>query len=86
MLLKNARIINPETNLDKISDIRTEEDKIKEIGENLQPEGEEVIDLTGKTVTPGLVDMHCHLREPGFNAKETIKTGILSYGKYKSGC
>ncbi len=78
MLLKNARIINPETNLDKISDIRTEEDKIKEVGENLQPEGEEVIDLTGKTVTPGLVDMHCHLREPGFNAKETIKTGILA--------
>ena len=79
MLLKNAKIVNPKTNFEGISDIRIEDGFVKEIATNLQPvENEEVIDLTGKIITPGLVDIHCHLREPGFNAKETIKTGIAS--------
>lgn len=79
MLLKNARIINPKTNFDSKSDIRIENGIITEISENITALGdEEIIDLTGLTVTPGLVDVHCHLREPGYNAKETIKTGIMS--------
>ena len=79
MLLKNAKIVNPKTNFEGISDIRIEDGIVKEIATNLQARGnEEVIDLTGKIITPGLVDIHCHLREPGFNAKETIKTGIAS--------
>ena len=79
MLLKNAKIVNPKTNFEGISDIRIEDGIVKEIATNLQAKGnEEVIDLTGKIITPGLVDIHCHLREPGFNAKETIKTGIAS--------
>lgn len=79
MLLKNAKIINPKTNFEGIADIKIEGDIIKEIAPKLQAKAqEEVIDLTGKIVTAGLIDMHCHLREPGFNAKETIKTGIAS--------
>ncbi|MBQ8886754.1 MAG: dihydroorotase [Candidatus Gastranaerophilales bacterium] len=79
MLLKNAKIVNPKTNFEGISDIRIEDGIVKEIAVNLQPkDNEEVIDLTSKIITPGLVDIHCHLREPGFNAKETIKTGIAS--------
>lgn len=79
MLLKNARIVNPKTNFDEISDIRIENEIVDEISINIKPKvGEEIIDLTGKIITPGLVDIHCHLREPGFNAKETIKTGIAS--------
>ena len=79
MLLKNAKIVNPKTNFEGISDIRIEDGLVKEIAPNLQAKNnEEVIDLTGKIITPGLVDIHCHLREPGFNAKETIKTGIAS--------
>lgn len=79
MLLKNATIINPENNFEEISDIRIENEAITELSKNLEPKnGEETIDLTGKYITPGLVDIHCHLREPGFNAKETIKTGIAS--------
>lgn len=79
MLLKNARVINPENNFDDYSDIRIKDGIISEISNKINPDkDEEIIDLTGKIIIPGLVDMHCHLREPGFNAKETIKTGISS--------
>ena len=79
MLLKNAKIVNPKTNFEDISDIRIEDGIIQEITTNITPKlSEEIIDLTGKVIIPGLVDIHCHLREPGFNAKETIKTGIAS--------
>ena len=79
MLLKNAKIINPKNNFEKISDIRIENGIVKEISNGITPlRDEKVIDLTRKIITPGLVDIHCHLREPGFNPKETIKTGIAS--------
>ena len=79
MLLKNAHIINTADNLNELSDIRVENGMVAEISKNLFPlVDEEVIDLSGKVITPGLVDMHCHLREPGFESKETIKTGIQS--------
>lgn len=79
MLLKNAQIINPANNFEDFSDIRIEKEYITEIRKEILPyKDEEVLDLTGKIIVPGLIDIHCHLREPGFNAKETIKTGILS--------
>ena len=54
--------------------LRVAHGRIQAIGGVPQP-GDEVIDVTGKHVLPGLVDMHCHLREPGFEYKETIATG-----------
>lgn len=79
MLLKNARVINPSNNLDEVLDIRIENEIITELSQNIVPKAdEEVIDYTCKVITPGLVDIHCHLREPGFTAKETVKTGIES--------
>lgn len=79
MLLKNARVINPSDKTDKILDIRIENEIITELSVNIKPlNDEKVYDFTGKVITPGLVDMHCHLREPGFEGKETIKTGIES--------
>ena len=79
MLLKNAHIINPADNFNELSDIRIENGVVTEISKDLFPlVDEEDIDLSEKVITPGLVDMHCHLREPGFESKETIKTGIQS--------
>lgn len=89
MLLKNAKIINPQNNFEQISDIRIEDGIIKEISQKIiENNDEQIIDLTGKIIVPGLIDMHCHLREPGFNAKETIKTGIASaiQGGYTAIC
>lgn len=75
MILKNARIISPSDNIDGVFDIKIENGVIAEIAKNIQGEGE---DYSGKIITPGFVEMHCHLREPGFEYKETIETGIES--------
>src|SRR5574344_316161 len=75
MLLKNAKIVSPADNLNDIFDIRIENGKVVAIEKNLQDDG---IDLTGEIIVPGLIDMHCHLREPGFEYKETIESGTKS--------
>ena len=76
MLIKNGRVLDPLQNLDKVCDILVEEDvvaKICEVGECTQ--ADKIIDATGYFVMPGLIDLHVHLREPGFEHKETIETG-----------
>lgn len=75
MILKNARVISPIDNLDDVLDIQIENGIITNIAKNIEGEG---VDYSGKIITPGLVEMHCHLREPGFEYKETIETGIQS--------
>ncbi len=69
LLLTGARIIDPAQKIDGISDILLEGGKITKIGADLlQPENSrdaEIIELAGMIVTPGLIDMHTHLREPG---------------------
>ncbi|MFW6381159.1 MAG: dihydroorotase [Bacillota bacterium] len=80
-LLENARVIDPEHDLNGIYHILIDGDRIKDINQEVKallPEAEgEVnrIDLENKIILPGLIDMHTHLREPGFEEKETIKTG-----------
>lgn len=59
----------------KAADILLENGKIEKIGKNLKADGAEVIDAAGLTVFPGLIDMHVHLREPGFECKEDIASG-----------
>ncbi|MCX7715710.1 MAG: dihydroorotase [Clostridia bacterium] len=80
ILIKGGRIIDPRNNMDTVTDIYIEKGIISEIGTDLDPEGLEieVIDARGKIVAPGLVDMHCHLREPGFEYKEDIESGTKS--------
>lgn len=89
LLIKNARLVDPSQNFDDTCNILIEDKKIKEIqGQMAKGKGQnnnaelktsdrkpEVIDAKGMIVMPGLVDMHVHLREPGFEYKETIRTG-----------
>ena len=75
LLLKNAHIVDPAAELDGVADVLIEDGKIAAVGEGLAAEGAEVRDLSGKYLVPGLVDMHVHLREPGFEHKEDIASG-----------
>ena len=72
LLLKNAHIVDPSVNLDGVADVAIEGDRITAVGENLAVEGAEVIDHSGKYLVPGLVDMHVHLRDPGYEHKGDI--------------
>lgn len=76
LLLKGGVVVNPASGLNEERDILIEGGKIRDIGKNLSvgPSCEK-LDITGKTVFPGLIDMHVHLREPGRPDKETIETG-----------
>ena len=75
LLIKGGRIIDPKNKIDKVADLLIADGKIKEIGKDLRPDGAEIIDAAGKVVTPGLIDMHVHLREPGQEAKEDFVSG-----------
>ena len=75
LLLKGGRIVNPAEAYDQIADILIENDRIIEIGKELNAAGAEVFDAQGLVVAPGLIDMHVHLREPGLEAKEDIASG-----------
>lgn len=75
MLLKNAHVVDPQVSLDAVLDVLVEDGKISRVGEGLVAAGAEEIDLSGKVLVPGLVDMHVHLREPGFEHKEDIASG-----------
>ncbi len=75
LLIKNGRVINPETNLNEVTDLLVSNGVIEKIGNEIEVEDASIIDAKGKIVVPGFVDLHVHLREPGFETKETIKTG-----------
>ncbi len=76
LLIQNGRVIDPANQVDAIADVLIEGTTIKRVGPKLAaPEGVETVDATGKVVCPGLIDIHVHLREPGFEYKETVLTG-----------
>ncbi|MBW2559790.1 MAG: dihydroorotase [Deltaproteobacteria bacterium] len=81
LLLKGGRVIDPSQGMDTITDILIEDGKISQIKKGIplskadSKDTFQVIDLKDKIVTPGLIDMHTHLREPGFEYKETVRTG-----------
>lgn len=88
MLLKNARVIDPSNNIDDVLDVGINGDVISEIGKNLDSYNRRVVNLEGLWLTPGLIDMHTHLREPGQIGKETIESGTAAAqaGGYTSVC
>jgi dihydroorotase len=88
-LLRNGRIIDPSQDLDVVGSILIEDDQVVGIGEVEDVSDiDEVYDCTGYWITPGLVDMHVHLREPGQDYKETIVTGTqaAAAGGYTTIC
>lgn len=75
VLIKNGRIIDPANSRDGIADLLLEGGKVAAIGDNMSVDGAEVIDATGCIVTPGFIDIHTHLRQPGLEYKEDIASG-----------
>lgn len=84
ILIKGGRVINPETGMDKISDVLIKDNKIENIDEDIAGDFFDdctVIDAKGSFVMPGFIDLHVHLRDPGFTYKETIETGTMAAAK-----
>jgi dihydroorotase len=76
LLLRGGRVIDPANNVDAVQDVLIADGKIERLGRTLEaPAGAEVVDANGKIVCPGFIDIHVHLREPGYEYKETVATG-----------
>jgi dihydroorotase len=76
LLLTGGRVIDPSRNADDVADVLLQDGRIAAVGRNIGvPDGAEVLDVKGRVVAPGLVDVHVHLREPGQEDLETIATG-----------
>ncbi|MDO8723288.1 MAG: dihydroorotase [Syntrophales bacterium] len=96
ILLRGVRVVDPSRNIDGEMDLLIEGGKIAEIGKDIYKSAKEspkksntdvkIIDLQGMSAVPGLIDMHTHLREPGFEYRETIRTGseAASHGGFTS--
>jgi len=78
IILENGQIVDPSQNINKKGNVLIEEGKIKGFAKKISESSYKDykrIDCTGKIISPGLIDLHVHLREPGYEYKETIKTG-----------
>src|SRR6202171_1773151 len=75
LLIKNGRVIDPASNTDRIADVLIVDGSTAGVGPNLSSTNAGVIDATGMIVAPGFIDMHVHLREPGFEHAENIESG-----------
>ena len=78
LLIRKGRVVDPVGGIGGVMDILVEDGRVAVIGSELTAPSARVIDARGLTVCAGLVDMHVHLREPGFEYKETIETGCLA--------
>ncbi len=74
LLIRGGRLIDPASGLDEQGDVLIEDGFVSATGGSLSVDGAEVVDAAGCTVTPGFIDLHAHLREPGFEQKGTIAT------------
>jgi dihydroorotase len=81
LLIKNGRVVDPSSGTDETLDILIEKGKIVEVKSKIDSEVPRIIDASRLVVAPGFIDMHVHLREPGFEDKETIASGSLAAAK-----
>ena len=79
LVIKGGRVVDPASGRDETADVLIEDGRIAAIGTGL--EGDDVLDVTGAVVSPGLVDMHTHVREPGREDEETIATASAAAAK-----
>jgi len=76
LLIRNGRVLDPANAVDAVQDLLVVDGRVERVGAALTaPPGAAVLDATGKVVCPGFVDIHVHLREPGYEYKETVATG-----------
>ena len=76
LLLRGGRVVDPANRIDAVQDVLIADGRIVRVGLALRaPEGTPVLDVAGKVVCPGFIDIHVHLREPGLEYKETIASG-----------
>ena len=88
IVIKNGRVIDPASHTDRIADVLIVDGRIAGVAPNLTSTGAEILDATGMVVAPGFIDMHVHLREPGFEHAETIESGsrAAAAGGFTSVC
>ena len=88
IVIKNGRVIDPSSNTDRVADVLIVEGKVAGVAPNLSSPHAEVFDASGMIVAPGFIDMHVHLREPGFEHAETIESGsrAAAAGGFTSVC
>jgi dihydroorotase len=88
VLFKGARLVDPGSGHDAVVDVLIEDEQVADVGAGLSPGRAEVLDCDGLVLAPGLVDLHAHLREPGFEHKETVETGsrAAAAGGYTAVC
>ncbi len=88
LVIRNGRVVDPSQNRDRICDVAIEDGTIREVAPGIDAQGAAEFDATGLVVAPGFIDMHVHLREPGFEHAETIETGAraAAAGGFTSVC
>jgi dihydroorotase len=75
ILIKNGHVVDPQNKIDEAMDILVENGLVKKVAKKIADKADKTIDAAGKIVCPGLIDIHVHFRQPGFEYKETIETG-----------
>ncbi len=88
LLIRNGRVIDPTNGRDETGDVLIEDGIVSSVGKGLSAQDAEVFEASGLVVAPGFIDMHVHLREPGFEHAETIETGsrAAAAGGFTSVC
>ena len=75
-VIKNAHVVDPANKLDSVMDVHVKDGKVVKWGKSLSVEGAHTFDASGLHLLPGLIDVQVHFRDPGFEHKESLETGI----------